>query len=394
MKLLIVAKSESIHTARWIDQLHGSGIQIHLFPSGDYGENHPALRHVAVHHSIYARELHTDQSVQTKGLNLQQKYIAAAARRLKRLFQPAHRARQLAKLIDTLKPDVIHSLEIQGGGYLTLEAKQETTQPFPPWIVTNWGSDIYLFGRDQKHRERIKQVLAKANYYSSECARDVRLAKELGFRGKVLPVLPNSGGFDLAGTRELRQKGLTSSRKLIMLKGYQGWSGRALTALEALEDCQALLRDYTVVVYSADAAVAQALGRFEQRTGIKTRLIPRGTSHNEILRLQGAARISIALGMSDAISTAVLEAMVMGSYPIQSDTSCADEWIRNAQTGSIVPPEDAAAVAHALRQALQDDDLVNKAAALNWQVARQRLQQKSIAEQVINMYREIAAQSH
>ena len=30
----------------------------------------------------------------------------------------------------------------------------------------------------------------------------------------------------------------------------------------------------------------------------------------------------------------------MGSFPIQSDTACADEWIEDGVSGLIVPPED------------------------------------------------------
>jgi hypothetical protein len=40
----------------------------------------------------------------------------------------------------------------------------------------------------------------------------------------------------------------------------------------------------------------------------------------EILKLHGRPRISISLSISDAISRSVLEAMVMGAFPIQRMT--------------------------------------------------------------------------
>ena len=38
MKILFVAMSDTIHTARWIGQLAGLGWDVHLFPSIDTGE--------------------------------------------------------------------------------------------------------------------------------------------------------------------------------------------------------------------------------------------------------------------------------------------------------------------------------------------------------------------
>lgn len=86
-------------------------------------------------------------------------------------------------------------MEIQHAGYSVHEVKQKLDS-FPPWIVTNWGSDIYLFGRLREHQKTIAQILDSCDYYSCECTRDIALARELGFKGNVLPVIPNSGGME------------------------------------------------------------------------------------------------------------------------------------------------------------------------------------------------------
>ena len=53
MRILIVAVSDSIHTARWIAQISDQGWDIHLFPSKDLGYIHPDMKNITVHHSIY-----------------------------------------------------------------------------------------------------------------------------------------------------------------------------------------------------------------------------------------------------------------------------------------------------------------------------------------------------
>lgn len=392
MKILIVALSESIHTARWLAQIESQGWDVHLFPSADYGRVHPEIRNITAYHSFYDRgETRARGSVKFKGYQLYSKLVAALARKIMSEFFPAYRDVQLRRLIKKLKPDIIHSLEFQHSAYMTLKAKKNLRLRFPPWIVTNWGSDIYLFGRLAAHEPKIRAVLENSDYYSCECNRDVALAKKFGFRGKVLPVFPNTGGFDFGKISSLRQPGKISDRRLILLKGYQSWAGRSLVGLRALERCADILDGYEVVIYSSntqDVNIAAEL--FHEATGVPVKIIPKHTPHSEILHLHGHARISIGLSISDAVSTSFLEAIAMGSFPIQSWTACADEWIENGRTGILVPPEDPEIVEAAIRLALTDNDLVDQAADDNWQTCLGRLDYDFLKSKAIEIYLTVA----
>jgi hypothetical protein len=301
-------------------------------------------------------------------------------------------SKRLARVIDNIKPDIIHSLEMQLAGYLTLAAREHLRGRSPIWIMTNWGSDIFLFGRLPEHTEKIKAVLSACDYYDCECYRDVELAKVFGFKREVLPVLPNTGGFDIGRMQQFRQPGPTSARRLIVLKGYQDWAGRALVGLRAIALSADVLNGYSIAIYMANKDVRIAAELISHATGIPIEIVPL-SSHEDMLRLHGRARVSIGLSISDAASTSMLEAMVMGSFPIQSCTACADEWIQDGQTGLIVPPEDPELIATAIRCALSDDSLVDRAAELNMQTARKRLDYRLIQPQVIAMYEKIAVKS-
>jgi glycosyltransferase involved in cell wall biosynthesis len=396
LRILFVAMSDSVHTARWINQLEGQGWDIHLFPSIDIGYVNPDLRNTIVHHSFYRKQKVHVQTTRFKGIPIvtppiseQVAYVFRMA--LQRKIWAEYRLYQLRKLIKRLKPDIIHSLEFQSGAYLVSDVKKSYVGQFPPWIATNWGSDIYLFGRLAEHINKIKDVLEKCDYYSCECQRDVMLARQLGFKGKVLPVLPNTGGFDIERAAQLRQPGAASGRRLILLKGYQHWAGRALVGLRALALCADSLKDYRVAIPLAGDDVKIAAELVSQTTGIPIEIIPR-CSHEEMLRRYGQARISIGLSISDAISTSLLEAMVMGAFPIQSCTACCDEWIDDGVTGLIVPPEDPETIAAAIRKAVSDDNMVDRSAELNAKTARERLNQAIIKPQVIAMYQQIASE--
>lgn len=392
MRILFVAMANSIHTARWINQLADQGWEIHLFPVENWGI-HPNLRNLTIHDFLCYRPSGLDQSVHLvgswpfpRGANLAKRVVE----RVSPLW--GDRAWRLAHTIRVLKPDIIHSLEIQHAGYLTLEARDYLGGTFPTWIVTNWGSDIYLFGRLSDHVKRIRAVLSACDYHACECQRDVKLAQAFGFDGEALPVLPNTGGFDIERIRQFRQPGPTSDRRLIVLKGYQGWAGRALVGLRAIEMSADSLKGFRVAVYLAGPDVKIAAELVARSTGIPIEIVPY-CPHEDILRLHGRARVSIGLSISDAASTSLLEAMVMGSFPIQSNTSCADEWIRNVETGLLVHPEDPEAVAAAIRRAVTDDALVDRAADINARMTAERLDRLVIQPQVIAMYEKVAAQA-
>ena len=392
MRILFVAMSSSVHAARWIAQLADLGWDLHLFPSRDY-QLHSQLRDVTVH-GLRARHVNDEplhRSVRVKGPwwpSRGHRGIDLASKYLPRWFDAE---RRLARLIRTLRPDIVHSLEMQHAGYLTLAANRLLGGRFPPWMVNCWGNDLYLYARVPDHIAPIKAVLAACDYFGADCQRDIDHAQQLGFTGTILPVLPASGGLQLERVGELRSGGAPSTRRLVMLKGYQGLRGRALVALRAIEKCADVLSGYRIVVYSAGEEVALAAQLLNRETPIE---IASNASHEEILSLHGRARISIGLSISDGAPVSLFEAMAMGSFPIQSETACFDEWIEPGVSGLIVHPDDPEDVERAIRRALSDDALVDRAAIVNEETVAARLEYGSLKAQAVAIYeRALAAAS-
>ncbi len=405
MKLLIVAMINSVHTERWISQISDQGWDLYLFPTDVFAAPHPSLKKIKIHMPKLIRYLvktymgNKKKSLGTKydfdllTLMRQDNNSFSGIKTLVKKLLHYNQVTELAKVIKRIKPDIIHSMHIQDAGYITLEAKKKTNGKFPKWILNNWGSEIDLFSRISSEEPKIREALENCDYYKCECSKDIPLVKLLGFKGKFLPVIPNTGGIDFELVSKLRKPGLISDKRLIMLKGYQNWAGRALVGLRALERCADLLNGYSIVIYSgktADVIIAAEL--FTKKTGIETEIIPFNVSHEKILNLHGQARISIGLSITDAISTSLLEAMVMGSFPIQSDTSCANEWFKDGKTGILVPPEDPEVIEAAIRKALTDDDLVNKAAELNYKELLMRLEITKVKKEIVEMYKGILSE--
>ncbi|NTV94174.1 MAG: glycosyltransferase family 4 protein [Thiobacillus sp.] len=421
-KILFVAMQMSQHTVRWIRQIADQGWDLHLFPV-NYLPVHHEMPGITVHQPwqtirprLFLKTLRSDPwrllrsstppiSLRPHGVLERAIYplpilspFAPYLNGIKRVrlgeseaVAPlAYGPHVLARLIRTLKPDLIHSLEFQHCGYNVLRAKELIGDGFPPWLATNWGSDIYYYRQFENHRRQISRLLGNVDYYSCECVRDIELAQELGLSGRVMPVMPNSGGLDLGVVGPMRQMHQPSRRRLIMVKGYQHFVGLALTALEAVERCAPILHDFNILVFSASPPVVKRVEELRVSLGLNISVLPH-SGHDTMLRMFSRARIYLGISLSDAISTSMLEALAMGAFPIQTSTACCDEWIEDGESGFIVPPEAPEIIADRLRRAITDDALVDHAAEINWRTVRERLDQNILKGKAIAFYEEIFA---
>jgi len=387
-RILLVAMAESVHTARWISQLCQEGWDVHLFPVSARPA-HVDLRHVTVHTAARRWRPDLDRSVRQRGIPWPLPRGWARFERILEHVPRTNRAARLAHAISSLRPDLVHSLEMQHAAYLTLESRHLLgVDGFPPWMYSCWGSDLFYFGRQADHIERIQAVLASCDYLITDCERDGHLASELGFRGTFLGIFPGPGGFHVERMRQLRSPGPASARRVIALKGYHDelWVGRALVALEAIRRLSAKLAEYEVVIYSAEENVRRAAAHVAQTTGVRLSILP-DSAPDEIVALMGRARIAVAVNISDGTPNTMLEAMVMGALPIQSDTISTGEWITDGENGLLVDPEDPDDVERALRRALADDDLVERADRLNGRLTDARIAYPVVAPRVIEAYR-------
>ena len=159
------------------------------------------------------------------------------------------------------------------------------------------------------HAPKIREVLAAScDYYSCECHRDVKLAREMGLTAPVLPVFPNAGGFDLD---ELGRSGASRAPRPnaagIVLKGYQNWAGRALVGLKAFELLGGdILRKHRIVTYTCTDDVKMAAELTAQKIGVPIEVLPHLT-HDVMMDWFGQARVYLGLSISDGICTSMLE---------------------------------------------------------------------------------------
>lgn len=393
MRLLFVAPAFSPLAARWIEQLVDLGWDIHIY-SKDRQDIHPKFRNVTVYGPLPRTSV--PDSVKyypawpfKRGYDRLRSRYPKLARRL-HLEPSAH----IAFLITRQKPDIVHSLRMQSEGYDTLNAIKLLGGNLPcPWIHSVWGSDIFQFQWFPEHIDKIRSVLEACDYLMAGNHRDMSLALEFGFGGEVLGVFPSGGGWPIQNMQKMTTA-KPSERRIIALKGYQAEpGGKVLTALEAVQMCGKIFSGYEIVIHSAiDTYASKHLSEVRKKaqevsdcSDVPIKFLPLSPPE-EIWQLFGQSRIAIAISSTDGTPNTLLEAMVMGAFPIQSNTEGLETWVENGVNGYLVPYDDIDAIARAIRQALEQDRLVDEAAKVNADLTRQSLDLEKIKAEVIERY--------
>jgi glycosyltransferase involved in cell wall biosynthesis len=375
-RVLVIAMANSIHTARWLSQFRDQKIDIVLFPSTPSRSLHPLI----------ADLLNNDFEMKLEIAPLM-KRLAYPLGILDLIFKNLLRSFLLKKLmLHENKFVVIHAMELQHAGYLLLKSRAAIPS-LSRVIVSNWGSDIFWFQRFPRHRRKLESLMGIATHYSCECHRDVDLAKELGFKGSHFPVRPNAGAFSQETFTSAMQAPLPSSRKLVMIKGYTGFVGRADIALQACWNAAENLKNFEIVLYSSDMKSRRIARRLSRTQGLSITIYKKHQlSHDAMLNLFRQARIYIGISDSDGISTSLLDAISSGCYPIQTTTSCANEWVVDGITGSLVDVKNVHGISIAVQTALADDNLVDNAAMMNISNAQRQLSGDSIHGDLTQFY--------
>lgn len=401
VRILLVGETGSIHVARWANQLCGTGWDVHLFQAGP-GIVCPELACGTVHLPIEQPvPVGVTMALTPRPTEYWARRPGALAARVFRGKVVPH----LAKVIEEIQPDVVHSLGLNHGWQNlclpVLEARTALGARFnAPWVYSSYGQDFVGF-RDVSpaHRAGVVAVLEACDYYIAECDRDARLANEMGFQGEFLGHLPAFGGVDLDLMSSARVPGPTSARRTIYLKGSDNTDGRgdpigrAMTAMRAFQLCADHLRDYRVIIGQTSPSIAVEAPLLHALTGLDVQVLPVGRApHDTILRAIGASRVMMAITINDGLPSTLVEAMTLGALPLHSNMEPIAEWVENGVNGLLVDPEDPASVAEALLRAVREDSLVDTAAATNARLIKDRLSTEVVHPKVLEMYRHVSSQ--
>lgn len=369
----------SIHVIRWIDNLIATEHELYWFD---------VLGKGALPTTISIQQITNWKKRKVpyiKGEHFSRKKFPSLYQKIQPFLEVTANEK-LAQIFNVIQPDLVHSFEMQSCSYPILE----TMQKFPriKWLYSCWGSDLFYFQYQLQHISKIKAVLSRIQYLHTDCKRDLVLAKNLGFKGMHLGVIPGGGGFHLEQFSTFVQK--VNERKIILIKGYHHNFGRGLVLVKAVQNIQKTIEKFgfEVVVFGAHPIVIDYIKENNLQYVVHDR---HGLEHQDLLQLMGKSALYLGNSISDGMPNTLLEAILMGAFPIQSNPgNVTAEIIRAGENGFLIEnPNDENAISNLILKVLQQHELLQSAFEINQKIAKERLDYAVNKQKIVALYHHI-----
>lgn len=375
MKILMVSMP-TLHFFRWTNQLKEKGHEVYWFNITDSGGYVDRLDWVD---QKYGWLLKYDYPGRTR-----LKKVWPSMERFLAKYNQNDTALVFEDYLNEVKPDVVHSFALYVSCTPILSVMQKYSSV--KWIYSSWGSDLFYFKNIPSYLQDIKQVLPRVDYLFTDCKRDYEIAKKYGFTGSFLGVYPGGGGFKLEPVDKLESP---NQRDVILVKGFQGRSGRAITILKAIRQLKDVLASCSVIVFGAGDEVVTYSELSKLNTWQNYKVFGK-IKHEAVLDLMRQSKLYIGNSNSDGMPNTMLEALCYGAFPIQSNPGCAtEEIITHGVNGLLINDcENEEEIALLIKEALTNPTLLKKAFSLNMEL-RTTFKYETIKSEVNQTYLDI-----
>ena len=326
MKLLMLAPASVIHTQRWVEALHGRGIQLVLATQHDQAS--------------------WRAPVGVKVVRLPHCGTAGYFRNV-----PA-----LKRLLRDERPDLLNAHYASGYGTTAALAG------FRPWLLSVWGSDVYDFPYESGAKGRLKGWLLRRNLRQADAVASTSEAMAQQVRRLVPDISPVA----------VTPFGIDTDRFVPQPQPHGGIVIGTVKTLAPKYGIDLLLQAFAQLRLAAGPSAALSLvivGDGPQRAELEALSRTLGIAAH--VRFVGAvphAEVPLWLNRfdlyvaasrldSESFGVAVLEASACGLPVVVSDVGGLPEVVLQGETGSVVPRENVAAMAQAIGRLIAAPEL-------------------------------------
>jgi glycosyltransferase involved in cell wall biosynthesis len=265
---------------------------------------------------------------------------------------------KVKSILRALQPDLLHTHFLTGYGYWG------ALSGFRPFMLTVWGDDVYVTPHDNLLKNRLaRKALREADYVTGDSGDIIEASVELGARRDRVEVIQwgvDFGRFnsDVSGEEVRKRLGIPPDVPVVL-------STRSFTQpyynIDLVVRTAASIRSrYPDVHYIMaglegddarfrDQARALEIGEWMHWVG----RIP----HDELPAYLNTATAFLSIPSVDATAVSLLEAMACRAPIVATDLPSAAEWIRDGETGLVIPPRDGDALVEAIGCYLESSDL-------------------------------------
>lgn len=254
------------------------------------------------------------------------------------------RVGQARRHVQALAPDIVHAHYITSYGYLAARCGRH------PLVMTAWGSDLLVTPQTNALvRWLTGWSLRRADLITGDSQSLIDAARAYG---PACPVQEIHWGVDLARFAPAPWTG-KAGLQIVSLRSWEPNYN-----IDTIVEAVAAL----VARYPAAGVQLHLLGGGSMEAALRALVGARGLERQVVFhgrlddagmaRVLAQCKLSVSVPTSDATSVSVLESMACGLAVVASDLDANRTWLG---ASLLVPPRDAAALAHCLEALIADD---------------------------------------
>lgn len=333
MKILILADAGSTHTTKWVNSLISKNVEIILFSLSGFNQNEYVDSALL---KIYATDISSSKNIQDIGVFKKVVYITALPR--------------VKKIIKKHNPDILHAH--YASSYGTLGA----LSGMHPFILSMWGSDVYLFPRKNKlFQSIIKYNLKKADLVLSTSK---MMALETSkYTDKNIEITPF--GVD---TRLFSPSNEDKRNNDEFIVG-------TIKKLDHIYGIDLLIKAFAILVKNNSNKTLKLVigGVGNEMDNLKDLTKSEGISNyveflgrisqEKVAEYLNIFDVYVALSRSESFGVAIVEAMACGTPVVVSDAGGLPEVVENNTSGIVVPKDNVEKAVEAIQMLIDDKSL-------------------------------------
>jgi L-malate glycosyltransferase len=256
-------------------------------------------------------------------------------------------SRMVNKAVAEFRPAIVHAHYASSYGFLG------ALTGFHPFVLSVWGSDVFLFPkRSFLHSAILQYCFSKADFLcSTSCAMADEVRKYTSKNIHITPFGVDTASYQAMGTPSVHRRIIGTIKRLDPVYGID-------TLIEAF----ALLKRRNIPV---DRLVIGGHG--PQRGQLEQMVAQLGLGNDveflgqvpqeDVPRQLSRMAVFVALSRSESFGVAVLEASACGVPVVVSSVGGLPEVVADGISGLVVPPDDPVAAADAVEKLLRDEEL-------------------------------------
>lgn len=301
---------------------------------------------------------------------------------------------QVSRLIERIRPDLVHAMRIPFEGILAAQALASSDIPL---VLSVWGNDFTLFAEGSRVvGELTRRALARADALHPDCNKDLFLGREWGFDPeRPAVVLPGNGGvytdvfYPGPPDPALRLQWAIPNDAPVLInpRGLRPYV-RTDTFFQAIP---LILAERPDAVFLGGMMQGSAVAeRWVKRLGIEknVRLLPK-VGQRQMADYFRLAEVSTSPAEHDGTPNSLLEAMACGVFPVAGNIASVREWIDDGVNGLLFDPASPQSLANAALRALKDEPLRAEAATRNPKLIEERVEYGRGMARAAEFYEEV-----